>query len=165
MKQFHQRQIFVQPTNFTWRARIKAETRLFASKVSNLKIVLVNGERKLYKDNEKVSTLPLKEAMSPLAKPPWRLHIFSTRKYLSILFLWQYGKDWIISPRKIGNDQSKLLGQFAIFLPSQCWCARFGRAKWYNQHWEDQEMGTDVKKQRWVEVSQQFLSETVGILL
>ena len=45
----------------------KAETRLFASKVSNLKIV--NGERKLYKDNEKVSTLPLKEAMSPLAKP------------------------------------------------------------------------------------------------
>ena len=47
----------------------KAETRLFASNVSNLKIVLVNGERKLYKDNEKVSTLPLKEAMSPLAKP------------------------------------------------------------------------------------------------
>ena len=32
-------------------------------------MVLVNGEGKLYKDNEKVSTLPLKEAMSPLAKP------------------------------------------------------------------------------------------------
>ena len=47
----------------------KAETRLFASKVSNLKIVLVNGERKLYKDNEKVSTFPLKEAMSQLLIP------------------------------------------------------------------------------------------------
>ena len=47
----------------------KAEMRLFASKVSKLKIDLVNGERKLYKDNEKVSTLPLNEAMSPLAKP------------------------------------------------------------------------------------------------
>ena len=47
----------------------KAETRLFASKVSNLKVVLVNGEGKLYNDNEKVSTLPLKKAMSPLAKP------------------------------------------------------------------------------------------------
>ena len=23
------------------------------------------------------------------------------------------------------QSQSKLLGQFAIFLPSQCWCARF----------------------------------------
>ena len=45
----------------------KAEkTRLFASKVSDLKIVLVNGERKLYKDNKKVSRFPLKEAMSQL---------------------------------------------------------------------------------------------------
>ena len=44
----------------------KSETRLFASKVSNLKIVLVNGERKLYKDNEKVSKFSLKEAMSQL---------------------------------------------------------------------------------------------------
>ena len=48
----------------------KVETRLFASKVSSLKIVLVNGERKLYKDNEKVSKLPLKEAMSQLPIPP-----------------------------------------------------------------------------------------------
>ena len=24
------------------------------------------------------------------------------------------------------QSQSKLLGQFAVFLPSQCWCARFG---------------------------------------
>ena len=47
----------------------KAETRLFASKVSNLKIVLVNGERKLYKDNEKVSKFSLKEAMSQLPIP------------------------------------------------------------------------------------------------
>ena len=46
----------------------KAETRLFASKVSNLKIVQANGERKLSKDSENVSTLPLNEAMSPLAK-------------------------------------------------------------------------------------------------
>ena len=36
----------------------------FASKVNKLKIVKVNGERKLYKDNKEVSTLPLKEAMS-----------------------------------------------------------------------------------------------------
>ena len=36
----------------------------FASKVNKLKIVKVSGERKLYKDNKEVSTLPLKEAMS-----------------------------------------------------------------------------------------------------
>ena len=59
----------------------KAETRLYASKVSNLKIVLVNGERKLSKDNEKVSTLPLKETISPLAKPSKRLHV-------SIFVMW-----------------------------------------------------------------------------
>ena len=46
----------------------KVETRLFASKVSNLKIFQVNGERKLSKDSVIVSTLPLNEAMSPLAK-------------------------------------------------------------------------------------------------
>ena len=26
----------------------------------------------------------------------------------------------------IQQSQSKLLGRFAVFLPSQCWCARFG---------------------------------------
>ena len=35
----------------------------FASKINKLKIVKVNGERKLYKDNREVSTLPLKEEM------------------------------------------------------------------------------------------------------
>ena len=65
----------------------KAETRLYASKVSNLKIVLVNGERKLSKDNEKVSTLPLKEAMSPLAKPSKRLHVSMSRNIYQYRFL------------------------------------------------------------------------------
>ena len=36
----------------------------FASKVNKLKIVKVNDERKLYKENKEVSTLPLKEAIS-----------------------------------------------------------------------------------------------------
>ena len=36
----------------------------FASKVNKLKIVKVNDERKLYKENKEVSILPLKEAMS-----------------------------------------------------------------------------------------------------
>ena len=43
------------------------------------------------------------------------------------------------------QSQSKLLGHFAVFLPSQCWCARFG----FNcdkQHWEDEEMGQKLKK-------------------
>ena len=65
----------------------KAETRLYASKVSNLKIVLVNGERKLSKDNEKVSTLPSKEAMSPLEKPSKRLHVSMSRNIYQYRFL------------------------------------------------------------------------------
>ena len=36
----------------------------FASKVHKLKIVKVNDEQKLYKENKEVSTLPLKEAIS-----------------------------------------------------------------------------------------------------
>ena len=36
----------------------------FASKVNKLKIVKVNDERKLYKENKEVSILPLKEAIS-----------------------------------------------------------------------------------------------------
>ena len=35
----------------------------FASKVDKRKIVEVNGERKLYKENKEISTLTLKEAM------------------------------------------------------------------------------------------------------
>ena len=66
----------------------KAETRLYASKVSNLnKIVLVNDERKLSKDNEKVSTLPLKEAMSQLAKPSKRLHVSMSGNIYQYRFL------------------------------------------------------------------------------
>ena len=65
----------------------KAETRLSASKVSNLKIVLVNGERKLSKDNEKVSTPPLKEAMSPFAKPSKRLHVSMSENTYQYRFL------------------------------------------------------------------------------
>ena len=65
----------------------KAETRLYASKVSSLKIVLVNDERKLSKDNEKVSTLTLKEAMSQLAKPSKRLHVSMSGNIYQYRFL------------------------------------------------------------------------------
>ena len=41
------------------------------------------------------------------------------------------------------QSQSKLLGHFTVFLPSQCWCARVNCAK---QHWEDEETGQMRKK-------------------
>ena len=61
-----------------------------------------------------------------------------------------------------GTVSIEIFRTIGIFFPSQCWCARLGRAKCDNQHWKDE---PEVKEQRWVEVSQQFLSETVGILL
>ena len=61
------------------------------------------------------------------------------------------------------QSQSKLLGHFAVFLPSQCWCARFGEFTVITnigrtRRWARRE------KQHWVEVSQLFLSETVDHL-
>ena len=43
------------------------------------------------------------------------------------------------------QPQSELLGHFAVFLPSQCWCARFGRAKCNNQHLEGKKTGQKWK--------------------
>ena len=45
--------------------RIEAEINSFASKVDKRKIVEVNGEWKLYKENKEISSLTLKEAMLP----------------------------------------------------------------------------------------------------
>ena len=64
------------------------------------------------------------------------------------------------------QSQSKLLGHLLVFLPSQCWCARFGELTAINNIIrENKEIGQKwKKKQRWVEVSQPFLSETVAII-
>ena len=43
--------------------KFSKDINFFASKVDKRKIVEVNGEWKLYKENEEKSTLPLKEAM------------------------------------------------------------------------------------------------------
>ena len=51
----------------------------------------------------------------------------------------------------------------SVFLPSQCWCKRFGEVTAINNIGGRGD-GREVKKkkkQRWVEVSQQFLSETI----
>ena len=57
-------------------------------------------------------------------------------------------------------SQSKLLGDLTVFLPSLCWCARFGELTAIKQHWVD---GLEVKKkQRWVDASELLLSETVA---
>ena len=61
------------------------------------------------------------------------------------------------------QSQSKLLAHFAVFLPSQCWCARFGELTAINNIGRTRRQ-TRSKKQHWVEVSQLFLSETVGIV-
>ena len=61
------------------------------------------------------------------------------------------------------QSQSKLLGHFAVFLPSQCWRARFGELTVITnigrmRRWARSE------KQHWVQESQPFLSETVDHL-
>ena len=43
--------------------KFSKDISLFASKVDKRKIVEVNGEWKLYKENKEISTLTLKEAM------------------------------------------------------------------------------------------------------
>ena len=54
------------------------------------------------------------------------------------------------------ESQAKLLGHFTVFLPSRCWCARFGELTVIHN------IGRTIKKQHLVEVSLLFLSETVG---
>ena len=54
------------------------------------------------------------------------------------------------------ESQAKLLGHKTVFLPSQCWCARFGELTAIHN------IGRTIKKQHLVEVSLLFLSETVG---
>ena len=61
------------------------------------------------------------------------------------------------------QSQSKFLAQFAVFLPSQCWCARFGELTAINNIGRTMRRARS-KKQHQVEVSQLFLSETVGII-
>ena len=64
------------------------------------------------------------------------------------------------------QSQSKFLGQFAVFLPSQCWCARFGELTAMNNIVRTSRRARSKKtKQCWVEVSQLFLTETVGMML
>ena len=43
--------------------KFSKDINFFASKVDKRKIVEVNSEQKLYKENEEKSTLPMKEAM------------------------------------------------------------------------------------------------------
>ena len=54
------------------------------------------------------------------------------------------------------ESQAKLLGHKTVFLPFQCWCARFGELTAIHN------IGRTIKKQHLVEVSLLFLSETVG---
>jgi len=61
------------------------------------------------------------------------------------------------------QSQSKLVGHFALFLLSQCWCARFGELTAIN-HIGRTRRWARKEKQRWLELSKPFLSETVDHL-
>ena len=54
------------------------------------------------------------------------------------------------------QSQSKLLGHFTVFLPSQCWCVRLGELTAIHN------IERTIKKQHLVEVSQLVLPATVG---
>ena len=72
-------------------------------------------------------------------------------------------KFWRINKKPLLELQSqlKLLGHFAVSLPSHFWCARFaGWVTCNKQHWKEQETGQKQKNE--VEVSQLFLSEIVA---
>ena len=45
------------------------------------------------------------------------------------------------------QSQSKLLGHLLVFLPSQCWCARFGELTVINNLGEQGD-GPEVKKKK-----------------
>ena len=60
------------------------------------------------------------------------------------------------------QSQSRLLGHLTVFLPSQCWCARFGELTAINNIGRTRRRARSEIKLRWVDVSQLFLSETVG---
>ena len=60
------------------------------------------------------------------------------------------------------QSQSKLnMGHFAVFMPSQSWCTRFGELTVINNIWRTRRRARG-KKQCWVEMSQLLLSETVA---
>ena len=66
------------------------------------------------------------------------------------------------------QSQSKMLGRLTIFFPPKCWCARFGELPAINNVCRTRgrtRSKKTPKKQRWVEVSQLLLSETVGLLI
>ena len=59
----------------------------------------------------------------------------------------------------IQQSQSKLFGRFAVFFPSQCWCARFGELTAITNIGRTRRRARSTK-QCWVEGCQLFLSET-----
>ena len=60
------------------------------------------------------------------------------------------------------QSQLKLLGHVAVFLPSQCWCARFGELTAINNIGRIGKPARSKKNKHKVEVSQLFLSVTLG---
>ena len=56
---------------------------------------------------------------------------------------------------------SRLLGHLTVFLPFQCWCARFGELNAINNIGRTRRR-TRSKKKRWVQVFRLLLSETVA---
>ena len=61
------------------------------------------------------------------------------------------------------QSQSKLFRHFAVSLPSQCWCARFGQLTVIKKHREDQENGPEkVKKNSSGCVQTIFVRDCVG---
>ena len=61
------------------------------------------------------------------------------------------------------QSQSKLLGHFAVFLPSQCWCTRFGKLTLITNIGLTRRMAKREKKNSvgW-KCPNLFLSETVA---
>ena len=65
------------------------------------------------------------------------------------------------------QSQSKLLGDFTVSSPSQCWCTRFGESSAINniQSGTGRAWARSKKKELSVEVSELFLSETVYVII
>ena len=59
------------------------------------------------------------------------------------------------------SKQSKLLGHFAVVLPTQCWCTRFGELTAINNIGRTRRRARSEKKEQcWMDVSPLFLSAT-----
>ena len=59
------------------------------------------------------------------------------------------------------SKQSKLLGHFAVVLPTQCWCTRFGELTAINNVGRTRRRARSEKKEQcWMDVSPLFLSAT-----